>query len=281
MPNPAELFGDLIRVVGDVLGASSLRLGIGPTLAVLGVLLVLLQLVARPVSRWVTRDPGGLAGVGRGMALAAEAGTGAVLSLGNAGIARSTNATSRLMTLAGMPVLRHVARAAARSGVPLSISVNDPLAAIVARWTVDAAHRGTATTERSGRSRVAFDGEGRPAAAGLALSAGARPAAAFAAGSLGEEATVQLRGLGREAGSTSFGTPEPSQAVTVLLAASGALIGPELFQAPAELRAGAIERTTAIAGNRLMSFALVLVMIASALVLSGVADPRGFLMGVD
>lgn len=280
MPNLGELFANLIGIVGDALGASSLRLGIGPTLAVLGVVLVLLQLIARPVSRWVTRDPGGLAGVGRAMALAAEAGTVAVISVGNAGLARSTNATARLMTLGGMPILRHVARAAARSGVPLRVSVNDPLATLVARWTVEGAHRGTATIERSGRSRVTFSGEGRPAAAGLALADAARPAAAFAAGSLGEEALLQLEGLGRRAGSSSFATAEASQAATVLLAGSGALVGPELFQAPADLRAGSTERTTAIAGNRLIGFAVALVVIATALALGGLADPRDFLMGV-
>ena len=51
MPTPAELVGRFVEFVGDVLGASSLRFGIGPTLVVLGVLLVFLQLVARPISR--------------------------------------------------------------------------------------------------------------------------------------------------------------------------------------------------------------------------------------
>jgi len=47
VPTPAELVGRFVEFVGDVLGASSLRLGIGPTLVVLAVLLVFLQLVAR------------------------------------------------------------------------------------------------------------------------------------------------------------------------------------------------------------------------------------------
>ena len=89
MPSPAELLGRIVRFVGDILGASSLRFDVGPTLVTLGVILVLLQLVARPISRWVTADAAGLAGVGRAMALAAESGTDAVVSLGGAGITRA------------------------------------------------------------------------------------------------------------------------------------------------------------------------------------------------
>ena len=114
MPSPAELVGRLVRFVGEILGASSLRFEIGPTLAVLGILLVLLQLVARPVSRWVSSDAGGLTAVGRAMALAAESGTDVVVSLGNGGLVRATDALARLQTLAALPALSHVARAAAR-----------------------------------------------------------------------------------------------------------------------------------------------------------------------
>jgi hypothetical protein len=112
VPAPSEILGRVLTFIGDVLGSSSLRLEIGPTLVVLGILLVFLQLVARPVSRWTTVDAGGLAGVGRSMALAAEAGTDAVVSLGTAGIARSTDAFARLQTVAALPLLGHVVRAA-------------------------------------------------------------------------------------------------------------------------------------------------------------------------
>ena len=61
MPDFGELIGRLIGLFGELLSASSLRLGTGATLAVLGVMLVLLQLVARPTTRWTTRDLGGLA----------------------------------------------------------------------------------------------------------------------------------------------------------------------------------------------------------------------------
>ena len=105
MPSPAELLGRIVAFVGEILGASSLRFEIGPTLVVLGIVLVLLQLVARPISRWVTADAAGLAGVGRAMALAAESGTDAVVSLGGAGILRSTDALGRLQTLAALPLL--------------------------------------------------------------------------------------------------------------------------------------------------------------------------------
>ena len=48
MPSPTDLVAGVIRFVGEILGASSLRFETGPTLVVLGVLLVFLQLVARP-----------------------------------------------------------------------------------------------------------------------------------------------------------------------------------------------------------------------------------------
>ena len=64
MPTPAEAVEAVLAAVGDILGGSSLRLGIGPTLVLLAILLVLLQRVARPVTRWVSSDAGGLGGIG-------------------------------------------------------------------------------------------------------------------------------------------------------------------------------------------------------------------------
>jgi hypothetical protein len=74
-----RLVGDLLSFVGALVGDSSLRLGPLPTLALLAVLLVLLSLVARPSTRWMVRDLGHLAAVGRAMALAAG---GALLFVG-------------------------------------------------------------------------------------------------------------------------------------------------------------------------------------------------------
>lgn len=280
MPSPAELVDRLVRFVGEVLSASTLRFDIVATLAVLGVLLVFLQLVARPVSRWVTRDAGGLGAIGRAMALAAESGTDAVVSLGSAGLVRSTDAFARLQTVAAMPILGHVARAAARSGVSLRVLTNDPLAGVLAGATVDASHEATATPERLGRSRVVYVGEGRGPGAGLVLSAAARPAAAVAVGSLREEAQLALEGLGGTAGTLYAGTAEPSQAPTPLLTATGALIGPELFQAPADLRSEVEERTMVTSANRLIVVALALVVLGSVLALAGLVDARAILLGV-
>ncbi|HSK92519.1 MAG TPA: DUF6754 domain-containing protein [Candidatus Angelobacter sp.] len=265
MPEPAELVGQLVRLVGEILGRSSLRFEIVPTLAVLGVLLVLLQLVARPVTRWTSRDAGGLAGVGRAMALAAESGTDAVVALGTAGIVRGTDSLARLQTLAALPLLGHVARAAARSGVPLRVLTNDPLAAAAAAAAVESAHDATSTRERSGRSRAVYVGEGRGVAAGLALTTRARPAAAFAFGSLREEAQLHLDGLGGRAGSLTAATAEPAQAGTLLLATPDALVGPGLYHAVADLRADVIERTTVLAANRLIGLAVVVVLAGGTL----------------
>jgi hypothetical protein len=280
VPTPAELVARVIRFVGEILGASSLRFEVGPTLLILGVLLVFLQLVARPVSRWMTSDAGGLAGLGRAMAMAAEAGTDAVVSLGTAGLARSTEAHSRLQTLAALPVLGHVARAAARSGVPLRVLTNDPLTGVAAAATLDAAHATTATQERIGRSRIVMVGEGRPAAAGLVMTTRARPAAAVVAGGLREEAALHLEGLRGSAGSMAAASAEVSQAPALLLASGGALIGAEAFQVAADLRADVTERTMVMAGNRLIGLAVAVLVVASALALAGIIDPGDLLLGI-
>jgi len=280
MPSPAELVGRLVRYVGDILGASSLRFEIVPTIVVLGVILVLLQLVARPVSRWITSDAGGLAGIGRAMALAAESGTDVVVSLGGGGVTRGTDALARLQTLAAMPILAHVARAAARSGVPLRVLTNDPLAGVVAAATLETGHASTDTLERSTRSRVVMVGEGRAAGAGLAMTTGARPAAAFAVGSLREEATLHLEGLRGGAGALAAGTAEAAQAVSVLVGGGGAMIGAEPFQAASDLRADVNERTMVLAANRLIILVIAALVVGGALSLTGVLEVPGLLNGV-
>jgi hypothetical protein len=280
VPTPAELLERLINFVGEVLGSSSLRLDVGPTLIVLGVLLVLLQLVARPISRWQTSDAGGLAAIGRAMALAAEAGTDAVVVLGGAGIARSTDSLARLQTLAALPLLGHVARAAARSGVPLRVLVNDPLAGVTADAALDTAHRRTSTLERLTRSRIVVAGEGRPALSGLAMTARARPAAALALGSVREDGMLLLEGLRTGGGSLSAGTAEAAQAPTPLLAGGGVLLGPELFTAAADLRAEPNERTMVMAANRLLIAALLVLAAGSVLSLAGIIEPTDLLLGI-
>jgi hypothetical protein len=280
VPSPTDLVAEVIRFVGEILGASSLRFETGPTLVVLGVLLVFLQLVARPVSRWMTSEAGGLASLSRAMALAAEAGTDAVMSLGTAGVARSTDAHGRLQTLAALPVLGHVARAAARSGVPLRVLTNDPFAGAAAAATLDAAHAATSTLERVGRSRIVMVGEGRLAAAGLVMTTHARPAAAVAAGSLREEATLHLEGLRGGAGSLAAASAEVAQAPSLLLAGGGALVGAEAFQVAADLRADVGERTMVIAANRLIGFAVAAIVIGTALALAGIIQPADLLLGI-
>ena len=279
MPSPADLVGRLVRFVGEILGASSLRFEVVPTLVILGVVLVLLQLVARPVSRWITTDAGGLAGIGRAMALAAESGTDVVVSLGGGGLTRGTDALARLQTLAAMPILAHVARAAARSGVPLRVLTNDPMAGVVAAATLDAGHASTDTLERSTRSRVVMVGEGRQAGAGLVMTTRARPAAAFALGSLREEATLHLEGLRGGAGALAAGTAEAAQAASVLVGGGGAMIGPEPFQAASDLRADVNERTMVLAANRLIVLVTAGLAIGAALSLTGILDVPTLLTG--
>lgn len=271
MPSPGEIVAAVVRFVGDQIAASSLRLGPVPTITAFAVVLVLLSLVARPSTRWTLRDLGRLAAVPRAMALAAEAGSVAVFSLGAAGVARNAAAADRIQTLAALPLLGHVARAAARSGVPLRVTANDPVAVHLAESTLAEAHRHTETEERGERSQAAYLGEGRPAAAAAALSASERPEASFVLGGLGEEALLMLSGKPGHADSTTYGTAAPSQASSVVLLGSGALIGPELFQAPADLGASVGARTGALAANRLLLGALgVLVLGSLAALASGV-----------
>jgi hypothetical protein len=214
------------------------------------------------------------------MALAAESGTDVVVSLGAGGIARATDALGRLQTLAATPVLGHVARAAARSGVPLRVLTNDTLAGVVAEAALEAGHASTDTLERSGRSRVVLVGEGRPTTAGLVMTTRARPAAAFVIGSLREEATLHLEGLRSSAGALVAGSAEPAQVSSILMAGGGSLIGPEPYQAAADLRADANERTMVMAANRLILAAVALLVIGSALALAGIVDPASLLTGI-
>lgn len=280
MPTPAEAVEAVLAAVGDILGGSSLRLGIGPTLVLLAILLVLLQRVARPVTRWVSSDAGGLGGIGSAMAVAAESGTDAVVTLGTGGIARATDALARIQTLAAMPILAHVARSAARSGVAVRVLVNDPLVETAARATIASAHERTETLERLARSRVVLAGEGRQAMAGLALTARARPAAAIAVGSLREESMLQLEGLRGSAGMLISGTADTAQAPAPLLGSGGALVGPAVFQAAADLRADIDERSVVLAANRLLAGAILVLVLATALSLAGVIEPIDVMLGL-
>jgi hypothetical protein len=262
MPDLGRLLGDLVAFLGEQVAASSLRLGPVATVVLLGVVLVLLSLVARPPTRWTLRDIGRLAAVGRAMALAAESGGAATFSLGTAGVARATFALDRLQTLAALPILGVVARAAARSGVPLRVSTNDPVAAHMADLVLDDAHRRTETLERRDRSSTDYLGEGRATAAAAAMAPAGSPAAAFVAGSLSEEGLLLLDGSARRAASTSFGTADASQATSVLLTGEGTMVGPELFAATSDAR-GRSDRTAVTATNRVVLAAAAVVVIGS------------------
>ena len=278
MPDLGALLGGIVSFIGEQVAASSLRLGPLATLTVLGVALVLLSLVARPSTRWTVRDLGHLAAVGRAMALAAESGGAAAFALGTAGVARAAGALGRIQTLAAMQILGVVARAAARSGVPLRVTTNDPVAAAMAEGVLAEAHRRTETLERSDRSTADYLGEGRATAAAAALARGGAPAANFVSGDLAEEGLALLHGSGLAAAWTSFGTAAASQAPSVLLTGEGTMIGPELFQATSDHGSRA-ERTGVLAANRLVATALVVIVIGSALAWVAGVDVTAILVG--
>jgi len=279
MPNIGELIGSLVALIGSQVGASSLRLGPLPAVAIFLVGLVLLSLVARPATRWTTRDLGRLAGMPRAMALAAESGGEAVFSLGTAGVARATSAFDRMQTLAALPILGHVARAAARAGVPLRVTANDPVAVHLAEAVLADAHRSTETPERAERSGAHYLGEGRPVVAGMALAQPVGAEAAFVVGGLAEESLLVLQATVPGASWTSAGTAAASQAGSVLLTAEGTLIGPELYQAPSDLRAIGHDRTGVLASNRLILAVIAVLVIGSATALAAGIDLAGALAG--
>jgi hypothetical protein len=279
MPNVGELIGSLVALIGSQVAASSLRLGPLPAVAIFVVALVLLSLVARPATRWTTRDLGRLAGIPRAMALAAESGAAASFSLGTAGVARATSAFDRIQTLAALPILGHVARAAASAGVPLRVTANDPVAIHLAEAVLADAYRSTQTQERAERSEAQYLGEGRPSVAGMALAGSGASEAAFVAGGMAEESLLLLEGTLPGSSWTTAGTAAPSQAASVLLTAEGALIGPELYQASSDLRATGHDRTGVLAANRLILTAIAVLVIGSAAALAAGVDLAGTLAG--
>ena len=62
-------------------GGRQCREDVGPTLVVVGIVRVLLQLIARPVTRWVTSDAAGMGGIGRAMAASRQVTAGQATAL--------------------------------------------------------------------------------------------------------------------------------------------------------------------------------------------------------
>jgi Domain of unknown function (DUF6754) len=279
MPNLGELLGGFVGFIGAQVGESSLRLGPVPAISIFLVALVLLSLVARPSTRWQTRDLGRLARVGRATALAAESGAAAAFSLGTAGLARATSALDRLQTLAALPVLGYVARATARSGVPLRVTTNDPVVARLAEGTVAEAHASTETEERAGRSVVEFLGEGRATAAASAMAEVDPVSAMFVMGGISEDALLLTMGSVSRAAWSSVGTAVASQAPTAEMTGHGALVGPELYMAISDVAPTGHERTGVQAMNRLVVAAIVILALGSIVAAVGGVDVTSAIAG--
>jgi len=279
MPNLGELAAYLVGLVTGAIGASSMRLGAASTVATLVVLLALLSLIARPGARWTAADLGGLSRVGRVMALAAESGADATVSLGSAGIGRAASAIDRFQTLAALPLLGHLADAAARAGVPLRVTTNDAVAALFARATLAGAHQRTATPERASAAAVEYVGEGRPAAAAFALATAQPHGVAMVAGSLGEEAMLLLDGVLGDAEWSLAATASASQTAGPLLSGDGTLTGPELFQAAGDLGPAGHARTAVLAANQLIWAAVGILLAGSLITWAGGLQVAVFLTG--
>jgi hypothetical protein len=279
MPNLGEFASYVIGLVTDAVGSSSMRLGAAPTVAILLVLLVVLSLVASPGARWVASDLGRLSRVGRMMALAAESGADATISLGSAGVSRGASATDRFQTLAALPLLGHVADAAARAGVPLRVTTNDPVAVLLAQATLAGAHQRTATPERASSTAVEYVGEGRSASAAYALASAQPHGVAVVAGALGEDGLLVLDGVLGDAEWSLAATASSSQLAGPLLDGDGSLIGPAFLQAAGEIGPNGHARTVVLAANRLIWGAIGLLLVGSVITWAGGPQVAAFLMG--
>jgi hypothetical protein len=98
-------------------------------------------------------------------------------------------------------------------------------------------------------------------------------------GGLSEESLILLEASARGGAWTSFGTAVPSQAASVLLTGDGALIGPELYQAPSDLRSAGHDRTAVLAANRLIAAAVAAIAIASLVAIVTGVELAGPLAG--
>lgn len=279
MPNLGELAAQMVRFLTDAVGSSSMRLGPAPTVGILLVLLVLLSRLARPSARWSAADLGWLGEVRRAMALAAESGADAAVSLGGAGVVRAASAVDRIQTLGALPLLGYVAEAAARAGVPLLVTTNDPVAAILAETTLAGAHRRTATPERASASTVEYVGEGRAVAAAAALAGAGTHGLAVVAGGLAEEGLLILDGVLGDAEWSVAGTASAGQAAGPLLNGDGSLIGPELFQAAGEIAASSHARASVLAANRLIWTVIGVLLLGSVVAWAGWPQVAQFLAG--
>lgn len=279
MPNLGELASRLVGLLTAAIDSTSMRLGAAPTVGILLVLLVLLSLLARPSARWLRSDLGRLGEIGHAMALAAESGADAAISLGGAGMARAASAIDRFATLASLPLLGHVAAAAARAGVPLLVTTNDPVAAHLADATLVEAHRRTATPERASASEVEYLGEGRAVAAAVALARAQSHGVAMVAGGWAEEGLLVADGMLGDAEWSVAATPAASQAAGPLLSGDGALIGPELLQAAGAVAVGSHGRTMVLAANRLIWAVIIVLLAGSVVAWAGGPQVAGFLTG--
>lgn len=279
MPNLGELAAQLIRLLADAVGSSAMRLGAAPTVGILLVLLVLLSLLARPSARWSAGDLGRLAQIGRAMALAAESGADAAVSLGGAGVVRAAAAVDRFQTLGALPLLGYVAGSAARAGVPLLVTTNDPVAALLAEATLAGAHERTATPERASASRVEYIGEGRALAAATALAGARAHGVAVVAGGLAEEGLLLFDGVLGDAEWSVAGTASAGQAAGPLLEGDGSLIGPELLQASGEVSTTGSARAAVLAANRLIWTVIGVLLLGSVVAWAGGPQVAEFLAG--
>ena len=149
---------------------------------------------------------------------------------------------------------------------------------------VGAAHarRGTCRDRHPGAARPIAHHPGRRGPAGPGRAAhddhGAAGGGVRAGQPAGGVVAAPRRARGG-AGSLAIASAEASQASSLLLGGSQALIGPEPYQAAADLRAGVDERTMVMAANRLIAIALVVIVLGSILALAGIGDPGDLLGG--
>jgi hypothetical protein len=95
---------------------------------------------------------------------------------------------------------------------------------------------------------------------------------------VGEEGFLLMVGSAAGQASTTYGSADASQASSVLLLGEGTLVGPELFEASADLRPGEA-RAGVLAANRLIWAAVLVLLLGSVVQLLGWANIAAFLVG--
>lgn len=174
-----------------------------------------------------------------------------------------TGELDEILTIAGMTVLGHVSRVAARARTTMRVPVLYPLALAAARETVEQAYRDEGLTEPVDAQTVQYvAGESFSYSARVGgLMSRERPAAAIYMGQFHAEALL-IAEMGNSVGAIQIaGTSEPEQLPFFIAACDYTLMGEEFFAATAYL-SNEPRMLGALRGQDMIKIAIALVILA-------------------